>query len=127
MGIEDQGLDEYVILFIVLGAIAVVVGLARWYAFIRLARTTFNAAQQYGGSQPDLNSLLPMLEQSLRAYGNLPQYQQMQQQMQVQNMINNLNRQWGSIPMPQRQQYNPMTERLQGMAASAGFNWTPPS
>jgi hypothetical protein len=119
MSIEDLGLDEYTILFIVLGAIAVVGGLARWYSYIQFARS-FKAAQQY-------ESLLPMLEQSLRAYGSLPLYQQMQQQMQIQGMINNLNQQWGSLPMPQRQQYNPMTERLQGMAASAGFDWTPPS
>jgi hypothetical protein len=71
--------------------------------------------------------LLPDLEHLIGSYSNLPPEQQMQQRILFMNMMLQANNLMRNSQDLNRQRYEVRMGELQGMAASAGLDWTPPS
>jgi ElaB/YqjD/DUF883 family membrane-anchored ribosome-binding protein len=84
------------------------------------------AKKSLSGAQRDLNRILPNLEQLICSYSTLPPGQQMQQRMEIMNMLTQANNQMRNLQDIHRQRYDLRMSELQGMAADAGIDWTPP-
>jgi len=113
---------DILFVMIIVSAVLGVLGYAAWFFFfVWLAKKTFSAVQR------DLDRMLPNLEQLIRSYSNLPADQQAQLKMQIMNMMMQANNQMRNMQDLNRQRYEVRMGELQGMAASAGLDWTPPS
>lgn len=64
-------------------------------------------------------------EAMLRTLPRMPSGQQSIARAQVMQNLTNLNAQWRQLDDLRRQQYDVRVGELSGMAASAGFDWTP--
>jgi predicted PurR-regulated permease PerM len=113
---------DFLFVMIILSAVLGAVGYAAWFIFF-----VWLAKKAYSATQRDLDRMLPNLEQLIRTYSNLPPAQQQQQQMQIMNMMMQANSQMRQLQDIQRQRYDLRIGELQGMAANAGVDWTPPS
>jgi predicted PurR-regulated permease PerM len=114
-------LDFFFVLMILVGALSVL-GTVVWFVFF-----VWLAKEAMSSTQRGLNTLLPNLEQLIQTYSKLPPSQQMQQMANIQNMMMHASTYMSQMNDLQRQKYDVQMGELQGMAASAGIDWTPPS
>ena len=119
---KEVQIMDFLFIMVILSAVLGAVGYAAWFIFfVWLAKKAYSAAQR------DLDRVLPNLEQLIRSYSRLPVNQQGQQKMQIMNMLMQANSQMHQLQGLHRQRYDLRVSELQGMAASAGIDWTPGS
>ena len=114
---------EFIILWFLFVSLAILAGVGTivwWAVFVWAASKATVTAQQ------DLNRLLPNLQKQLEQYSQMSPDQRMLQQAQIYNLMSQTNRHMQRLENAQRQSYDAYVGNLQNMAATAGFDWTPP-
>ncbi len=115
-------MSTLVVVIIVLSVVVGGLSYVAWLVFfVWAAKKAISAAQR------DLDRMLPNLEHLIQSYSNLPRNQRVQQKTQIMNAIMQANSRMQQLQDIQRQRYDLRVSELQGMAASAGIDWTPPS
>jgi hypothetical protein len=95
--------------------------IAWWVLAIWLARKFVSRA---GG---DLERMFSTLNQQLTGLSSVPPNQRAAREAQIAAMFGRANIQLRQLDALNRERYDLRASELQGMAASAGIDWTPPS
>lgn len=118
MDLFGGGFFVVVILLVVLGT---VVTIAWWVAVAYFGLRAWRAITR------ELDTQLPAIEQLLRQCASMPPGQRTVLQGTILNQLGQMNLQMQQLDALQRQRYDLRVSELQGMAASAGIDWSPSS
>ncbi len=115
---SDDSFTYLVVILVVLGVLGTIV---RWAIFIFSAKRTFDALRR------NLDQQIPDLQRMIQLFSTLPPGQRPQMQAAILGQFGHMQSQMNQLEGLRRQQYEVKVGELQGMAASAGLDWTPPS
>ena len=112
----------WMIVLAVLGTIASML----WYAFVgyRAFKAVSQATRQFEGQLGQTETLLRQF--ASHQVGQPSGTMMPQMQVQVLRGLANLDTQYRQLRQLERDSYDLRVTELQGMAANAGFDWTPP-
>jgi hypothetical protein len=114
---SDSGFITIIIGMIVVGALAS----AAWWAFI-----IFFGVKAFKHIARNLDSQIPTLQQQIRRFSTMSGLQQQTMRPDIIAALSRMNSQLGQLDAIHRQRYELRMGELQGMAANAGIDWTPP-
>jgi len=121
---EETAMDifdsSFITVIIVIGVIGGILTIA-WWVFI-----AFIGVKAFQLVTRRLDREIPTLEQLIRQYTAMPSTRQPAARMDIISQLAHINSQLGRLDGINRDRYELRASELQGMAANAGIDWTPP-